>query len=152
MHMKTKMKFLKSLFAIAIVALAFSCSEKKTEQLTETSALPVPPPPPSDIPVPPPPPSFPGGDAKLMEYLKKNIKYPENAKKNKIEGKVYIAININTDGSIGEVKTLKSSGSAELDEEAVRVVKTMPNWEPSIIDGKAVAGQFNLPIFFKLSC
>ena len=94
-------------------------------------------------------PRFPGGEAGLMRYLHENIKYPPEAAKNNIEGRVVVQFIIDKTGEVGEVKVVRPI-SEELDAEAVRVVKTLPNFEPGRQDGEAVAVWYTLPISFKL--
>ena len=94
-------------------------------------------------------PRFPGGEAGLMRYLQENIKYPPEAAKNDIEGRVIVQFIIDKTGQVGEVKVLRPI-SEELDAEAVRVVKTLPKFEPGRQDGEAVAVWYTLPISFKL--
>lgn len=94
-------------------------------------------------------PQFPGGTEALMKYLSKNIRYPEQAKKENIQGKVYVKFVVEKDGSITDAKVLRSIGGG-CDEEALRVVKAMPKWEPGKMQGTPVRVQFNLPIVFKL--
>ena len=94
-------------------------------------------------------PEFPGGAAGLMRYLQENIKYPPEAAKNNIEGRVIVQFIIDETGQVGEVKVVRSV-SDELDAEAVRVVKTLPKFEPGRQDGEAVAVWYTLPISFKL--
>jgi len=94
-------------------------------------------------------PEFPGGMEALMEYLGSNIKYPEQAKKEGIEGKVFVNFVIEKDGSVGETKVLRGIGGG-CDEEAVRVVSEMPNWTPGLQRDQAVRVSYNLPINFKL--
>lgn len=93
-------------------------------------------------------PEFPGGMAKLTEYLAKNIKYPQAARENGIQGRVFVNFVVERDGSISNVKVMRSLGGG-CDEEAVRVVKSMPKWEPGKQRGKAVRVSYNLPINFK---
>lgn len=93
-------------------------------------------------------PEFPGGMEAMMHYLSDNIRYPEKAKDDNIEGRVFIQFVVEKDGSIGEVKLLRGIGGG-CDEEAIRVVKSMPNWEPGKIEGKPVKVYFSLPIVFK---
>jgi TonB family protein len=95
-------------------------------------------------------PEFPTGDKALFEYLSKNIKYPETASKNKIEGKVIIKFVVNRDGSIGDAKIVRGIGGG-CDEEALRVVNAMPKWIPGKNNGKPVNVTYNLPVSFKLS-
>ncbi|NQU33261.1 MAG: M56 family metallopeptidase [Bacteroidetes bacterium] len=95
-------------------------------------------------------PSFPGGKDKLMTYLSENIKYPNEAKKNSIEGRVFVSFVVEKDGSIGDVKILRGIGSG-CDEESIRVIENMPRWTPGTQRGQAVRVAYNLPIRFKLS-
>jgi TonB family protein len=94
-------------------------------------------------------PEFKGGTEALMKYLGNNVKYPKEAKENKIEGKVLIGFIIDTKGNIKEVNIIKTADEL-LDAEAVRVIKTMPKWKPGKQDGKKVNVKFVLPIAFKL--
>ncbi len=96
-------------------------------------------------------PQFPGGMNELMKFLSKNIKYPEEARKNNIGGKAFVTFVVKADGSIDNVEILKSSGNESLDTEAMRVVKSMPEWIPGKQKGEAVNTKFTLPIMFKLS-
>ncbi|WP_338873159.1 M56 family metallopeptidase [Spirosoma sp. SC4-14] len=95
-------------------------------------------------------PQFPGGMAKLGEYLGENLKYPEAAQKAKVEGKVFVSFIVTKTGEIADIQILKGIGYGA-DAEAVRVVKNMPNWTPATQDGKAVNVKFNLPINFQLT-
>ena len=94
-------------------------------------------------------PEFPGGAAGLMRYLQENIKYPPEAAKNNIEGRVIVQFIIDETGQVGEIKVVRPI-SEELDAEAVRVVKNLPKFEPGRQDGEAVSVWYNLPIVFKL--
>ena len=94
-------------------------------------------------------PSFPGGEKKLYEFLSKNLRYPEMAKENGIQGKVFIQFVVWKDGSIKDVKVVKSIHNT-LDKEAFRVVNKMPNWSPGKQQGKVVNTKFTIPIKFKL--
>jgi TonB family protein len=94
-------------------------------------------------------PSFPGGDEARIDFMMKNLKYPEQAKKNGVQGKVFVTFIIETDGSLTNVKVMRGIG-AGCDEEAVRVIKLMPKWTPGIEKGKPVKVQFVLPIKFAL--
>ena len=95
-------------------------------------------------------PSFPGGVMALMEFLQKNVKYPVEAQKKGVQGRVLVSFVVEKDGSLSDVKTAKSVDPL-LDEEAVRVVKSMPKWEPGKQKGKAVRVKYNVPISFKLT-
>ena len=94
--------------------------------------------------------SFPGGMQKMYEYLGKNIKYPAVSRNNGSEGKTTLRFVVEKDGSITRVEILKSSGDAFLDKEAVRVVSTMPKWQPADQNGRTVRSYFVLPVQFKL--
>ena len=94
-------------------------------------------------------PHFNGGDAALMEYLQKNIKYPVIAEENGIQGRVVTTFVVERDGSITDVKVIKSVDPS-LDKEAVRVVKSMPKWVPGKQNGSAVRVKFTLPVTFRL--
>lgn len=95
-------------------------------------------------------PLFNGGKEELYSYLGKNIKYPEEAKQKGIEGTVFVTFVVEKDGSVTNVKILRGIG-AGCDEEAYRVVQTMPRWTPGYQDGKPVRVSFNLPIKYKLA-
>ncbi|MDO4820293.1 MAG: energy transducer TonB, partial [Prevotella sp.] len=94
-------------------------------------------------------PSFPGGDAALMQYLQKSIRYPVVAEENGIQGRVIIRFVVEKNGSIGEVQVARSVDPS-LDKEAVRVVKSMPKWIPGKQNGSAVRVWFTLPVQFRL--
>ena len=94
-------------------------------------------------------PEFPGGMEEMMKFLQGNIQYPANAAKNKIEGRVVLQFVVEKDGQIGEVKVARPV-DPELDAEALRVVKSMPNFIPGRQDGKPVAVWYTIPISFKL--
>lgn len=96
-------------------------------------------------------PQFPGGQAALMSFLMKNVKYPESAKSAKVEGKSIVGFIVKKDGSIEDVVITKSAGSKVLDAEAIRVVKSMPKWRPGIQNGKPVEVQFFVPLIFRLN-
>ena len=95
-------------------------------------------------------PAYPGGPNALVKYVQNNLKYPESAKKNKQEGRVFVGFVVNKDGSIDEVKVIKSVHPV-LDTEAVRVIKAMPKWTPGKKDGKPVRVSYTLPINFKMA-
>lgn len=94
-------------------------------------------------------PSYPGGDEARMKFLIDNIKYPEEAKELGVQGKVFVTFVVEVDGSITDVRVLRGIG-AGCDEEAIRVVKSMPKWVPGKQRGVPVRVQFNLPIKFTL--
>ena len=118
-------------------------------------------------------PQFPGGTKKLMEYLSTNIKYPEVSSKYGIEGRVFVQFYVETDGSVSDVKVSKTEfadrlsdskfgkytreekesmleqGTRFLKEEALRVVRKMPNWEPAKRRNEPVRVKYTLPVNFK---
>ncbi len=95
-------------------------------------------------------PVYPGGDEARLNYLAKNITYPEDAKESGVQGTVYVTYVVEKDGSITNVKVLRGV-SPSLDEVAVNAIKGMPNWKPGFQKGKAVRAQFNMPIRFILA-
>ncbi len=143
--------------AVGIVMIyAISC-----KQVTDPVAPPPPPPP------PPPPieasvsgeevftvvenmPQFPGGDEARIKYMIENVKYPESAKKEGLQGTVYISFVVEKDGQIADAKVVRGIGKA-CDDEALRVVSAMPKWIPGTQKGQAVRVQFNMPIKFALA-
>jgi len=92
------------------------------------------------------PPTF---DGDYTAYLAKNLKYPDNARENNIEGRVIVKFVVNEDGKVSDVQVVRGIGGG-CDEEAKRVVAAMPHWKPGKQNGKAVKVYFNLPIVFKL--
>lgn len=95
------------------------------------------------------PAEFPGGMAALMRWLKNNMRYPEAAQQNDIQGRVIVNFVVEKDGSIANVKIAKGVDK-DLDREALRVVKKMPKWQPGKNNGVAVRSYFNLPVIFRL--
>jgi len=142
--------------AVSIVMIfAISC-----KQVNDPVAPPPPPP-------PPPPtelsvtvdevftivenmPQYTGGDEARMKFLIANIKYPESAKQEGLQGTVYVSFVVEKDGQIANVKILRGIGKA-CDDEAFRVVSAMPKWIPGKQKGQAVRVQFNMPIKFTLA-
>ena len=94
-------------------------------------------------------PSFPGGDAELMKYLSSHIKYPVVAEENGIQGRVIATFVVERDGSITDVRVIRSVDPS-LDKEAVRVVKSMPKWIPGKQNGSAVRVKYTVPVTFRL--
>lgn len=94
-------------------------------------------------------PKFPGGDAELMKYIQEHLRYPTMAAENNIQGKVVVQFVVTKNGSIGEVKVIRSRDQ-DLDKEAVRVVKSLPNFIPGRMNGQPVNVWYTLPINFKL--
>ena len=94
-------------------------------------------------------PQYPGGPIAMLKYIMENIKYPEQAMKEGIQGRVTVRFIVEKDGSISDVKPVLSVHPL-LNKEAVRVVKSMPKWSPGKHNGKPVRVRFNLPVMFKL--
>jgi TonB family protein len=94
-------------------------------------------------------PMFKGGHQKFTDFLVKNIKYPEEARAKNIQGRAIVNFVVEKDGSLSDVKILRGV-SKELDEEALRVIKLSPNWEPGQQNGKTVRVSFIVPVVFNL--
>ena len=94
-------------------------------------------------------PQFPGGDAALFEYLSTHIKYPTIAEENGVQGRVIVTFVVERDGSITDVKVVKSVDPS-LDKEASRVVKGMPKWIPGKQNGAPVRVKYTVPVTFRL--
>jgi TonB family protein len=95
-------------------------------------------------------PEFKGGQGAMMTFLGKEIRYPADARKEKVEGKVVLRFIVQKDGSISDVQNLKESADPRLVKEAMRVVAAMPAWTPGQHEGKPVAVAYTLPVMFKL--
>ena len=93
-------------------------------------------------------PEFPGGRSAFYSYIWNNLQYPDEARKNKITGCVYVTFVVEKDGSISSAKLLNDIGYG-CGEEALRVVRNMPRWEPGTINGKPVRALYNLPLDFQ---
>ncbi len=94
-------------------------------------------------------PEFPGGEEKLFKFLKDNITYPIKARENNVQGTVYVSFVIEKTGKINDVRVARGI-SIECDEEAVRIIKLMPDWKVAYQKGKPVRTLFNIPIKFTL--
>jgi protein TonB len=94
-------------------------------------------------------PEFPGGQEEMQKYLGSNLKYPFEAMKNKIQGKVFVSFIIAKDGTVTDAKIARGVDPM-LDYEALRFIKSMPKWNPGKDKGKVVAVQLTMPINFAL--
>lgn len=94
-------------------------------------------------------PQFPGGAVEMMKWLTKNLKYPESAQRRKKQGKVVAQFTIDTDGSVNDIKIIKSV-DPQLDKEAMRVLRMMPAWKPGIQNDKPCRTRVVVPIWFRL--
>ena len=95
-------------------------------------------------------PSFPGGDAALMKFISDNVRYPDIAQENGIQGRAICQFTVEKDGSITDIQIVRSAGDETLDKEAKRVIKSMPKWSPGKQRGKAVRVSYTIPINFRL--
>lgn len=95
-------------------------------------------------------PQFPGGQDSLVSFLSSNVKYPEECSNANIQGRVLVRFVVDVDGAIVDVEVVTSGGHPLLDEEAVRVIKSMPKWTPGMHEGKVVRVLYTIPINFKL--
>jgi len=141
----------------ALLILFSTCSEKMTESDTVMQVATPPPNSPlaksgeEDIfVVVEEMPQFPGGDSTLLKYLIENTKYPETAKENNIQGRVIVRFCVTETGGVDRITVLKGV-DPELDKEAVRVVSTLPAFQPGKQGGKAVPVWYMVPISFALS-
>lgn len=94
-------------------------------------------------------PEYPGGMKEMLKFLQENVKYPENAMKNNVQGRVIVQFVIEKDGTPTEFKVLRSV-DPDLDAEALRVLQTMPKWKPGMQKGQVVRVKFTVPVSFKL--
>lgn len=131
---------LKALFVIPVATLAVSVFANTQPQQPDTKTFTVV----EEMP------KFKGGESAMMEFLMMNMKYPQTAVKAKQQGIAIVGFVVRKDGTIGDVQITKSAGHAVLDEEAMRVVKSMPAWEPGKQKGKPVNVKYYVPITFRL--
>jgi TonB family protein len=94
-------------------------------------------------------PQFPGGQDALMTYLQKHINYPKNERKNQIEGEELVQFTIQIDGSVTDIHMIQSATQA-FSNEVIRIVKSMPKWEPGEVDGEPAVVSYSLPVHFTL--
>jgi TonB family protein len=94
-------------------------------------------------------PQFPGGEKEMMNFIKTNIKYPEKARKDNVEGTVIVDFVINREGNITDTKILRSTDKS-LTKEALKIIHSMPKWAPGIQEGESVSVSYALPISFNL--
>ena len=95
-------------------------------------------------------PEFPGGTRAMLDFIEKNIRYPEVARKNGIQGRVIVGVVIDKDGSVTNLTVLRSI-DPYLDKEALRVIKLMPKWKPGTQEGKALKVKYTIPVSFRLA-
>lgn len=95
------------------------------------------------------PPSFPGGSAAMMQFIAKNLRYPKAAQEAGVQGRVMLQFTVGQDGTLSDIKVLRSV-SAEIDAEAVRIVRSMPRWTPAKANGKPISARYMVPVAFRL--
>ncbi|PLX12586.1 MAG: hypothetical protein C0594_02255 [Marinilabiliales bacterium] len=149
-----RINLLKTVFILPVLGLLFMAFSVNVSEIQETKTV-------SNDPVPDrlvknykseeveKMPEFKGGRNAMIEFLSSNIKYPEEARINEVQGTVFVQFVVNKSGKISNV-SVKKSVAADLDAEAVRVVSLMPDWTPGVADGKNVNVVMNIPISFKL--
>lgn len=94
-------------------------------------------------------PTFPGGMQKFSDYIKANLKYPDEARRNSVQGRVFLTCIIEKDGSVSNVKVVRGIGNG-CDEEAWRLLKNSPKWSPGMQNGRTVRAYYTIPISFRL--
>jgi TonB family protein len=95
-------------------------------------------------------PEYPGGTQAMMVYISKNMKYPVDALAAKITGKVFVSFVVDERGKVTQAKVIRGI-STSCDQEALRVVKEMPDWKPGTQSDRPVKVKYTLPVMFKLS-
>ena len=90
---------------------------------------------------------FPGGQNEMLKYLQENLQYPEAAKANNVHGRVFVKFIVERDGSLSDIKVMKGIGSG-CDEEAIRLIQSMPKWKPGKNKGKEVRTSMTVPVNF----
>lgn len=130
--------------AIVLIALTIFCSGYTIAQTTEEEVVEL-------INYVEKQPEFPGGTDSMFAFIQRNIRYPEEAKRSGIEGRVFVTFVVEKDGQVSDAKILRDIGGG-CGEEAIRVVNIMPKWLPGSlrIGGEPARMQFNLPVMFKL--
>jgi protein TonB len=94
-------------------------------------------------------PEFPGGEAELMKFLSKEVKFPKSAEEDNVSGMVLVSYVVDKRGGVKDVRVERNStGNMDCATEAVRAVKAMPNWKPAMQNGKPVNMKMNVPIKF----
>lgn len=95
-------------------------------------------------------PEFPGGQAAMYKFIQDNLQYPKDARKKRIEGRTICQFAVEEDGTLTDIIIFRSAGHPSLDEEALRVIQSMPKWIPGTKEGKYVRAKYVVPIKFKL--
>ncbi len=142
------LKVLPVLPIIIVLLLAFSCKNSSKE--TDPQNLPVSEKPVKDKEIADKMPEFKGGHEAMTKYMIENVKYPEEAKKNGIQGKVFVSFTVTKTGKLDNIKVIRTASDL-LNAEALRVISSMPDWEPGLSKGTAVDVEITVPIMFRLS-
>ena len=137
-----KLTIMKTATIILILLLSFSFGFTQNNSLTKTETL-------KDSTLVDAMPIYPGGEKALLKYISRNIEYPKTARKDKIQGKVYVSFIVNENGIVEDVKILKGIRD-DINDAAIEVVEEMPEWTPGKRNGKNAKVQFTIPITFKL--
>lgn len=95
-------------------------------------------------------PAFPGGESAMIDFIQENVQYPESDREMGNQGTVYVQFVVGTSGEISDVLVLKGTSSNTLNQEAVRVVKSMPDWNPGELNGEKVNVRYQIPIKFSI--
>jgi TonB family protein len=96
------------------------------------------------------PPTYPGGIANFYKFLGENMKYPQQAKDDNVQGNVFVSFTVEKDGSLNDIKVERKLGGGT-DEEAIRVLKLSKRWNPGLQNGKVVRVKYNIPIKFAIA-
>lgn len=96
-------------------------------------------------------PQFPGGTMAMLVFMQNNFNYPEKAREAKVEGRTLVSFLVSESGSLSDFRIERSSGNDDLDNEALRMLKTMPNWVPAAVDHKPVKARYQVPVNARLN-
>ncbi len=134
------MKIARNISFLLLISLLFSCAVQKKEVVKDDTIYEV-----ADV-----PPTFKGGPQALYNFIGSKLVYPPSAEKQGIEGTVVVRFVIDEKGNVVNAHTVRSSGNKVLDNEALRVIKSLPKWNAGKKDGEPVKVYYTLPIRFKL--
>ena len=125
---------------LALILSGFVCDAQKTSPASSKSKT---------VRVKDEMPAYPGGEQAMIKYISDNLKFPDSARTKKIEGKVLVSYTIDEYGQVTDVYVVKGIGGG-CDEEAMRVIKSMPKWKPGNQGGEGIRVQYTIPINFQL--
>ena len=95
-------------------------------------------------------PNFPNGETALQMWLARNVKYPKRTRKAKIQGTVLVSFTIDKDGKIAEAEVIKGIHT-DADAECLRIINTMPRWQPGLLEGEPVPVRYTVPVRFSIN-